>query len=231
MSAPVVAGAAAITRQYLAEGFYPGGVRGGGVRHTASGPLVKALLIGGAQPLLGYAGGRAVPIAAPSGVQGWGRVSLADSLPLSSGGTVPNLQFVDLAQMSQQGEEHIYCVNAAASAPLTATLVWHDPAADLSTDGPLLVNDLDLEVRLAALGGLKLHSRGAGAPDRVNNVERVRLEVPPAGQVVLAVRTHRLMSVQGYSLVLQGAFDGLLQGAQNPALNGTGAPSPLRFSR
>ena len=228
MSAPVVAGAAAIVRQYLAEGFYPGGARGGGVRHAASGPLVKALLIGGAQPLLGYAGGRTVPVAAPSGVQGWGRVSLADSLPLAAQGaaTVPNMQFVDLAELSQQGQEHIYCVTAAASAPLTATLVWHDPAADPSTDGALLVNDLDLEVRVAALGGLTLHSRGAGAADRVNNVERVRLEVPPAGQLVVAVRAHRLMAAQAYALVLQGAFDGLLQSAQNPALKGGGAPHP-----
>jgi hypothetical protein len=66
------------------------------------------------------------------------------------------------------------CQHCFAGTPLTATLVWHDaPATTLGAE-TLLVNDLDLEMRVAALGGLKLCANAGSAPDRVNNVERVR---------------------------------------------------------
>ena len=42
-----------------ADGLYPGGAKGAGVKHAASGPLLKAVTIGGAQALQGYAGASA----------------------------------------------------------------------------------------------------------------------------------------------------------------------------
>jgi hypothetical protein len=229
MAAPAVAGAAAIVRQYFADAFYPGGQKGLGVVHSASGSLVKAVLIGGAHSLRGFSGLQALPLAAPSGVQGWGRVSLIDSLPLKGQPTVANLQMVDLEVLSEAGQEHVFCLNANAGAPLTVTLVWHDPAASYRSKEVLLVNDLDLEVRIAALGGLSLHANGGPRPDRVNNVERVRLDDPPAGGIAVVVRAHRLMSEQHYSLVVQGSLSGLLQSSKNPAVGGEGALLALLF--
>ena len=225
MAAPAVTGAAALVRQYFTDGFYPGGVAGGGVQHIPSGPLIKAALIGGAQGLLGFSGGAALPLAVPSGEQGFGRVSLTDTLPMpDAGAAVQNLQVVDLETLAE-GEEHVYCLTAVAGAPLTVTLVWHDPPASPRTTGPLLVNDLDLELRVAAFGGLRLHANGAPTADRVNNVERIRLQDPIAGGVAIAVRAERVMTAQQqYSLVVQGAFTGLLQSSQNPAVGGDGAP-------
>jgi hypothetical protein len=225
MATPMVSGTAAIVRQYLAEGYYPGGKPGAGVKHNASGPLVKAILIGGAQDLTGFAGNGPYPLATPSGISGWGRVSLEHSLPLFGQDTVQNLQFVDLEALSKATPEHLYCFTAAQGSPVTVTLVWHDPPAAASAKQDLLVNNLDLEMAVAALGGMKLHSRGAVSADRVNNVERIRLEKPPAGQLVVKVRAERLMTdQQQYALVVQGAFEGLLQSGKNPARGGNGAP-------
>ena len=216
MAAPVVAGAAAVVRQYFSDGFYPTGVSGEGPSHEASGPLVKAVLIGGAVSMLGYAGGTALPMATPSPLQGWGRVNLAGSLPLPGGDTVMNMQVVDQAQFKADGASHVYCIDAQGG-PLSVTLVWHDPPAAPAAEQQL-VNDLDLDIQLAALGGLKLYSQGAPQPDRVNNVERIKLEAAPSGHVAITVHAHTLSSAQTYSLVILGTFSGVLNHEENPQL-------------
>lgn len=48
MATPVVAGSAALVRQYFMGGFYPDGRPSTTNRFTPSGALVKAVLIGGA---------------------------------------------------------------------------------------------------------------------------------------------------------------------------------------
>lgn len=222
MAAPVVAASAALVRQYFADGFYPGGAGGEGVKHVASGPLVKAVLIGGAAHMRGFSGNSPLPMASPSPVQGWGRVDLAGSLPLKGGTTVSNMQIVDLAELTEQGESHVFCIGAQQGR-LAITLVWHDPPASPASE-KLLVNDLDLEVRVAELGGVRLYSQGAPQPDRVNNVERVVLQSAPPGTIAISVQAHRLTSgPQQYALVVQGKFSGILQHQQNPALIDSGA--------
>lgn len=217
MAAPVIAASAALVRQYFEDGFYPGGARGQGVTHAASGPLIKAVLIGGAGQMRGFSGSSPLPMALPSPVQGWGRVDLAASLPLQNGSTVDNMQIVDLAELAEVGEAHVFCLEAQ-SGRLSITLVWHDPPASPAA-ASLLVNDLDLEVRIAELGGVRLYSQGAPQPDRVNNVERVVLDQVPPGTVAISVQAHRLASgPQNYALVVQGSFSGILQHKQNPAL-------------
>lgn len=53
MAAPVVAGSAALVRQYFTDGFYPTGAKEPGNAFTPSGVLVKAALMGGAINMLG----------------------------------------------------------------------------------------------------------------------------------------------------------------------------------
>ena len=72
--------------------------------------------------------------------------------------------------MNQSGQVDQYCVQATGG-PLKITLVWADPAADV-TSARALVNDLDLRVHADSLSGYSL--AGNGAPDHVNNVEQVR---------------------------------------------------------
>jgi hypothetical protein len=184
---------------------------------------VKAVLIGGAQPLRGYASAAAVPLAVPSPEQGWGRISLAASLPLAGAPSAANLQVVNGAALNATGDAHDFCIDSAGGA-LTVTLAWADPAAHDVTEAAL-VNDLDLEVRLAALGGLRFYSLSAPRADRINNVERVRLPAAPPGRVAVTVRAHRLMlGPQAYALAVHGDFAGTLQHAANPAfVNHSGA--------
>jgi hypothetical protein len=50
MAAPVVAGGAALTRQYYLDGFYPSGRASKQDAFTPSGALIKATLINGKGP-------------------------------------------------------------------------------------------------------------------------------------------------------------------------------------
>ena len=52
-STPAVAAAAALIRQYLEEGWYPAGVRGGSAPVNASAALVRAMLINSAEEIIG----------------------------------------------------------------------------------------------------------------------------------------------------------------------------------
>ena len=47
MSTPVVAGAVALLRQYFTQGYYPSGAPVPASAYTPSGPLLKAVLLGG----------------------------------------------------------------------------------------------------------------------------------------------------------------------------------------
>ncbi len=51
MSAPLVAGGAALVRQYFLNGFYPSGKANASATYAPSGALLKAVLLGGAQHL------------------------------------------------------------------------------------------------------------------------------------------------------------------------------------
>lgn len=46
MATPVVAGAAALLRQYFVQGFYPTGAAVSASGFTPSGPLLKAVVLG-----------------------------------------------------------------------------------------------------------------------------------------------------------------------------------------
>lgn len=83
MAAPLVAGSAALVRQYFQKGMYPTGAPNPGNEFSPSGPLVKAVLIGGAAGLSGYEPDTGLPLSPPPSFrQGFGRLQLSQSLPL-----------------------------------------------------------------------------------------------------------------------------------------------------
>ena len=86
MATPVVAGAALIARQYFREGYYPSGVPSDN-SHVPSGPLLRAILIGGAVPMLGFTDWGLPLVPPPSARQGHGRVQLNRAVPLA--GSLP----------------------------------------------------------------------------------------------------------------------------------------------
>jgi hypothetical protein len=227
MSAPLVAGAALLVRQYFIDGYHPSGRRVARDSLVPSGALLKAVLVNGAVTL------RGAP--APNVHQGFGRVDLGPrSLPLhGDSDAVGTRLFVSDASAVASGETHRYClllslprravaVSAAGAgaavdssvAELRVTIAWHDPPALLSAAGPKLVNDLDLRVRLLRPDAAGAASVAAAAPDatppnRVDNVER-RVVPSPGRAYLLEVEGHAVpwpaddVGGQPYALVVTG---------------------------
>ena len=83
MATPLIAGSAALVRQYFLSGAYPTGKINAANAFKPSGALVKAVLISGAGGLSGYEPDTGLPLSPPPSYrQGFGRVRLANSLPV-----------------------------------------------------------------------------------------------------------------------------------------------------
>jgi len=96
MATPGVSGTAAIIRQYFVEGWYPEGVRNSTYIHIPTAALIKAVLMNGAQPLLGVDNGGFRGTESSSmydNIQNMGRISLADSLYLPGFTNVKTIVF------------------------------------------------------------------------------------------------------------------------------------------
>ena len=164
MAAPLVAGGAAVVRDFYEKTH----------GHQASAALVKATLINSAVDLLDENNDgifdNAHPI--PNFHEGWGRVDLASA-------TDGSHQFDDETSPLATGTTATFTFAVAAPGlPFKVTLVWTDYPST-PTAATNLVNDLDLTVTApdgtvhsgnAFLGGWSV---AGGAPDRVNNVENV----------------------------------------------------------
>jgi len=83
MATPIIAGHAAIIRQYFMEGFYPTGSATSSNAYTPSGPLIKAIMMGGACDLKGNTEQYLPLESSPSMRQGFGRMCLCSSLKLA----------------------------------------------------------------------------------------------------------------------------------------------------
>jgi hypothetical protein len=166
MATPLTAGAVGVLREYLRT-------RAGVASPSAA--LLKAALIVGAQPLIGFA-------PPPDNNQGFGRVNLDAVLaPLSP----TKATFVDGPKLSTGQLNETVLRVVEADKPLRVVLAYSD------YPGPALVNNLNLVVRgpdgsvttgNTSLGGAKL--------DSANNVEVVTIPHAAAGdwrvQVVAA---------------------------------------------
>lgn len=215
MSTPLVAGATALIRQWYVEtrGF-----------SNPSAALIKATLINGAVDIspgqYGTGETQEIPEAWPNPVIGWGRVDLAASLAVGREAE-REVWFDDASEIGRAGDEVEFTRYAAAGdEAIRITLVWTDPPGeeeppdiDLSiltgerTD-PVLVNDLDLRV-IAPDGreflGNGEREGGEDGPDRLNNVEAVRIPNPVAGDYRLIVTGHEIaQGPQPFAIVMAG---------------------------
>jgi hypothetical protein len=89
MATPIVAGNALLIRQYFTDGFYPVGRPVEANKFEPSGPLIKAVLLGGAVDMVGNTV-EGLPLDPMGSRQGYGRVNLTNSLKLVGG--AQNLQ-------------------------------------------------------------------------------------------------------------------------------------------
>ncbi|MDZ3823442.1 MAG: S8 family serine peptidase, partial [Pseudoxanthomonas sp.] len=218
MATPTAAGLAALVRDYLARGFYPGGTaNAGNAIGNPSAALVKAIMITGARSITGSGttGG------APSQSQGWGRIHLDDALYFA--GDSRNLWLHDGTAGLQTGGTDNHTLAVTAGQPLVVTLTWHDAPA-LVNANPHTVNLLRLEVqapngdvwtqKLPATGGLSnpnpLQDTTTSNYDNVNNVHQIRIASPQAGTWQVRVRGIQVaQGPQPYALAATGALTGV----------------------
>lgn len=184
MATPLVAGAAAVVRQYLRT-------RVGLKRPSAA--LIKAALVAGARRLPGYAAAGAVV----DPHQGFGRVDLSAVL----GPKPPRTAlFLDRPGL-RTGELRTETARVAGSAaPLRVVLTYSD------APGRRLVNNLNLVVRgpdgTVAVGN---QAAGSRAFDARNNVEVVEIARPAAGEWrIEVVASNVTVGPQRYALVIVG---------------------------
>ena len=214
MASPLVAGAAAVVRE-----FYE-------VHHgvtTPSAALVKATLINGAVDMTpGQYGGEPTQevLRRPDRSQGFGRVHMEDSLVYVND---RELYFHEHAGLETDDSFQIVFHTSAGGAPFRATLAWSDREGTEAAHGAL-VNDLDLEVLTP---GGALHPGNVtltgGPADRDNNVEV--LELPGEdGEFTITVRGFNVpQGPQPFALVVsyqattdpRGDLEGMVESSGN----------------
>lgn len=194
MATPLVAGSAALVRQYYRT-----------VKGIASptAALIKATIINGAADLYpGQYGTGAYleqPAVRPNSVEGWGRLDLTNVLTP----TAPSsLQYVENNPGLSTNGNATYTYYATGQSPLKITLVWSDYPASTSAQYAL-VNDLDLTVTAPN----STVWRGNGTIDRRNNVEGVDIANPIPGAYSVAVSGYSVAhGPQPFALVLTSSF-------------------------
>jgi len=201
MACPTAAGLAALAGEYYAAGYYPSGARNPADGFTPSAALLKASLINSGRSM-------ADESEVPSIDQGWGRVTLEDTLLFT--GEDRDLLVVDERVGFTTGASAPlrWTIDVRGSAqPLKVTLVWTDrPSTPVAATN--LVNDLDLRV----IGQTETYlgndwSGGAsttgGSADRLNTEEQVLVVAPTPGSWTIEVVPADIpLGPQPFALVL-----------------------------
>jgi subtilisin family serine protease len=198
MATPLVAGCAALVRQYYTD-----------TRHVApSAALLKATLINSTVWLTG--GDATAPSAGtPNYHQGHGRVNMQRAIPNPSQPGLA-LQFVDTwktpgAALSSTGARRRYQLVLPAGVPeLRLCLAYTDaPARGLQNNLSLIVALLGSSQKWM---GNEQIADALLLPDPDNNVETVRIAQPPAGTYLIQVFAANLLKPpQDFALVVTGA--------------------------
>ncbi len=204
MSTPLVAGAAALVRQFYTDRK----------SHMPSAALIKATLINGATDIYpgqyGTGVTQEIPATRPTNVAGWGRVNIQNSIfP-----TAPRaMVYVDQTTGLATAASDVYNYQITSSAePFRVTVVWTDYPGAPMADGAL-VNDLDLTITgptgTVYYPNKALNSNGSASAthDRVNNVQGIDIASPATGLYTVTVNGFNVPhGPQPYALVASGIF-------------------------
>jgi subtilisin family serine protease len=169
MSTPLIAGTAALLRQYAIERA--------GITNPSS-ALIKAMLVGGARSLTpgqyGTGSTREIPAESPNPIEGWGQVNVSDTVH-------PENRMIRLFDRLSPatGQTNLLNVTVLQSgSPLDIALTWIDYPATLGA-AKTLVNNLDLLV--IDPDGLPHLPNNQTAADTLNTVETIRIASAKAG--------------------------------------------------
>ncbi|CAN0100531.1 unnamed protein product, partial [Ascophyllum nodosum] len=209
MSCPVVAGAAAMVRQYFVDdSFYAADVTARGLcsadfvceGFSPSSATVKALLINSAN-LMGESSD-------PDYFKGFGRIHMEAGMPLGGEGDlalfVADSANTNIAERTTQ--QYLFDVDSDAGLELRATISWIDPAATTFSEKQL-IHDLDLTVIAPSGATHTMWSTGIADTNNVN--ERVIVDAADVenGTWTVSVWSNELTTdVQSYSLIVNGAI-------------------------
>jgi subtilisin family serine protease len=205
MATPATAGATALIRQYLTEGWYPAGSPSASSSFIPSGSLLKALAINSTDNDM-------TGLDIPNNTTGWGRIKVDNVLYFS--GEPERLLVVDDTDGLATGEFAEYDIQVTdGSVPLKIALCWTDREGSMLS-GVQLVNNLDL--RVMAPGGIVFYlgnvfaggeSAPAGAADLLNVEECVRLNSPGLGTWTVRVTgTDVPLGPQPFSLAINAGM-------------------------
>lgn len=216
MASPAVAGAAALVRQYLVDGWYPTGSPDAQDSLVPTGALLKAVLVSGAVDMTGVLG-------YPSDLEGWGRVQLDRSLFFAGDDRgLVILDDVRRAQGLRTNDERTYTIDVVDGAQdLRVTLAFTEPPAALLAANAT-VNDLDLFVTApdgTEYWGNRTDGNGAsipgGSPDAKNNLEQVLIASPQVGAWTVTVIARSVpIDAQGFALVSTGGVSAVAAGVR-----------------
>jgi subtilisin family serine protease len=199
MAAPLVAGCAALVRQYYVDDRQ---------HPNPSAALLKATLINSTRFLSGPDSIAGHP-KCPNHHQGFGMIDMRRAIPTAN---ELRLEFVDSwaltppVKLPDTGSVVRYRFTADAG-PIRICLAWTDPP------GRSLLNNLDLFVQM---GGRKWTGNadaplGLVMPDPDNNVEIVRIDDAAAGTYTIQITaTNLLQRQQDFALVVTGALTSAL---------------------
>lgn len=219
MATPVTTGTAVLVRQYFVEGWYPLGSKGTGPSLVPSASLIKAVLLNGAQSILGIQQDltNVTTVSDYDNNQNFGRINLLNSLTLDGENDFATEVHDRVPIVNGDEHEYVYQIGECESnTELSATLVWTDPYA---ASGCLkcLINDVDLTVEKQ--DSAVVYANGRDSFDRSNNSERVRMQAAPGDTFTVRVYGSNLAtSFQNYALVVTGCFGMLSNAAVNLTL-------------
>ena len=184
MAAPLIAGCAALTREYYMKSR----------THDPDSALLKATLINGTRWLSGQ-DAIADHDHLPNYHQGFGCVFMPWTIPNAS---IPNLklEFIDnwkdpQWKLARTGQRFRFRFSVDGGFPLRICLVWIDPP------GRSLQNNLNLFVEDQQTGkkwiGNEDLPNNLKIPDPDNNVETVRIDNPSSGFYLIQVQATNLL--------------------------------------
>jgi serine protease AprX len=203
MACPLVAGCAALVRQYFVD-----------ERDTSpSAALLKATLVNGARWLSGP-DSLADREARPNFHQGFGAVNLTTTVPNPAEPDL-RLEFVDCwetpnLQLGETGERRRFQVDVVGGVPLRLCMAYTDlPGRSLQNDLSVMVQD-PTGAKIAGNTGLPEITKS----DVDNNVEVIRVDDPAPGRWLIQVFARNLLRPpQDYALVVTGALSSALRRA------------------
>ncbi len=193
MATPIVAGSAALVREYYQK-----------VKNMKkpSAALLKATIINGAEDMPptgpGHPGSTTGPV--PNFDEGFGRVNIAKSLYPHE---LQTRVYFSEPTMYKEGDNAIFYLRASSKFPLNITLTWTDYPNSFFTAGSLLIDDLDMVAvspsDIVYVGNVTTNGISTPNPvvpnDHFNNVEKIIIPNPEDGIYKVTVTASKLNAV------------------------------------